>query len=198
MIPAPLTEIGEMFAEYVGLTPEAAALIEAFRHSRTETKMDIIVRELTGISRPENPSPPLSRGAVSGDPPLVSAEQGGEIDLGQGVKLRVGETLYLFLSVEKKRAGKPDAKAVLCREGLELDGRLVRPSKGGNALQPAMRIVQERIGHRNPHGDFVSLSAWRQWHVWRDERLVPIDKLKDPKLARRRGAMIPLEDLEPL
>jgi hypothetical protein len=33
----------------------------------------------------------------------------------------------------------------------------------------------------------ISLSAWRQWHVVRDEKLVRLFDLKDPAKARRRG-----------
>jgi hypothetical protein len=50
-----------------------------------------------------------------------------------------------------------------------------------------MRLVQEKINHRNEAGKIISLSAWRQWHVERGGQLIPVLELKDPALARKRG-----------
>jgi hypothetical protein len=159
-----------MYAEYVGLTPEAIALTEEFRLSPKESKSDILVRVLS---------------------PLVSNGSAGPsyLDLGQGARLSVGERPVLFLSEDSRRQGNPDAVAEVRNDGFYLDGRKVVPSRG-NPLQPAMQLVQERKRHRNSRGELISLSAWRQWHVVRDGRLLSMLELKDPRLAHKRGRRI--------
>jgi hypothetical protein len=159
------------FVEFAGLTQEAAMLIEAFRQSPSETKSDILTRVLSHLHKTE------------------PAEDQDELDLGQGAKLRVGEKVYLFLSKETKDAKKPVAVALVKGDGFYLWDKKIEPSKG-SVLQPAMKLVQERVGHRNDSGELVSLSAWRQWHVAREGKLVPIVELKDPRLAHTRGRSV--------
>ena len=117
---------------------------------------------------------------------LSTSDSDGFLDLGQGAHLRVGEKPVLFLSEAAKRSGQPDAVAEVRAEGFYLNGRKIEPSHG-SVLQPAMKIVQKRKNHRNSKGELISLSAWRQWHVVRDNNLIPIFELKDQKLARKRG-----------
>jgi hypothetical protein len=152
--------------KYVGLTAEASALIESRRTRPDQAEWEIIVEALKPAAAPTR----------------------AMLDLGQGVKLYAGERLYLFLDVQSKKAEKPHGMVEVGAnaDGIYLDGEKVRPSHG-SSLQPAMRYFQERAEHVNEAGDFVSLSAWRQWHVLRDGRFVPLVELKDPALARRRG-----------
>jgi hypothetical protein len=161
--------------KYVGLTAEASALIEGHRTSPEQAEWEIIVKTL------KLPVAEVVKGA-SGSVPK------GGLDLGQGVKLDTGERLYLFLSEQTKRANKPDGLAEIRSDGLYVDGKRIEPSRG-TPLQPAMQIFQKRAGH------MVSLSAWRQWHVLRDSRFIPLVELKDPALARRRGAPIDMDKL---
>ena len=166
-----------MYAEYVGLTAEVIALIEQFRQTPNESKSDIIGRQFTA--------------ALSG---VRSSKM---FEFGQGAKVPVGEPLFLFLSEEAKRRNEPDATAEVRSDGFFLEGKKVEPSKG-SVLQPAMKIIQERKGHRNGQGELISLNAWRQWYVVRDRKFIPLTELKDPTLARKRGrdaSNITLEDL---
>lgn len=156
--------------EYAGLTQEAATLIESFRTSPAESKSDIILRALGPLN--------------SGKSEVADSER--FLDLGQGARLRVGETLSLFLSEESKRKRQPEATAEARADGLYLNGKRVAPSKG-SYLQPAMLSIQEKRNHRNDRGQIISLSAWRQWHVERAGKLVPVLELKDPALAHKRG-----------
>lgn len=158
-----------MYSEFVGLTPQAVALIERYRLSRDESQSDIIVRVMSSLAQPE----PAKR-------------QTEFLDLGQGATLRVGERPILFLSEDGKRRGRPDAVAEVRADGFYLDGQRIEPSKG-SVLQPAMKLVQHRKNHRNHQGELISLSAWRQWHVIRDGKMLSMLELKDPALARKRG-----------
>lgn len=160
-----------MYAEFVGLTPEAVTLVERLRLSAQESKSDILVRVLSALLAPKEKSDDV-------------------LQLGQGAFLRVGEQPMLFLSEAAKRLRKPDAIAEVRSDGLYLDGVRIKPSKG-SVLQPAMKLVQERKGHRNADGALISLSAWRQWHVIRDGDLLSMVDLKDPALAHRRGRAVP-------
>lgn len=157
-----------MIIKYVGITKEASGLIEHLRQSPDETESDIIVRALSPLRKSESPTSPKY------------------LEIGQGVKLRVGEKVMLFLSEDAKRSSAPDAVAEAHEDGLYTDGEKVQPSKG-SVLQPAMKRAQERKNHRNKLGDLISLSAYRQWHVVRDGKFVPVSELKDPALARKRG-----------
>ena len=160
-----------MYSEFIGITPDVASLIEARRRLPEETKCDILRRALSAPPSEERPTPrPV--------PPML--------DLGQGASLRVGERIHLFLNDEAKRAKRPHASAEVGPHGLILEGVAIEPSRG-SYLHPAMKRVQERLGHRNDDGEIISLSAWRQWHAVRDEKLVPLSELKDPRLARKRG-----------
>jgi hypothetical protein len=108
------------------------------------------------------------------------------IDLGQGVEVEAGERLSLFLWKASKAKEVPEGTAEFREDGnLYLEGRRVQPSRG-SAIQPAMQAIQARLNHRNPKGEIISLSAWRQWHVWRDGKFVSLCELKDPKWARGR------------
>jgi hypothetical protein len=155
-----------MIVEYVGLTREGATIIEQFRTAPTETKADIIVRVLGSL---------LPRTA----PDLF-------LDLGQGVKIPIGERIELYLP--KTKLGNPDAVAEARVDGLFMDGeKYVAPRRGDSPLHPAMRRVQERKNNRNSKGELISLSAFRQWYVKRNDRLVRVDELKDSGLARKRS-----------
>jgi len=155
-----------MIIKYIGLTAEAASLIEGRRRRPEQAEWEIIVEAL----RPAPQSPK------------------GTFDLGQGAILNVGESLYLFLNEQNKKMNKRDGIAEVRVDGIYVEGRKVEPSRG-SPLQPAMQIFQARAGHK------VSLSSWRQWHVLRDKRLIPLVELKDPELARRRGPPIDVEKL---
>lgn len=167
-----------MFVEFAGLTQRAATLIESFRISPDETKSDIIVRTLSR----------LGNNSSANHLPRDPAEEGPEakFELGQGAQLRIGETAFLFLSENAKQNRRPHATAEVRRDGLYLFGKRIEASKG-SVLQPAMRLVQEKLNHRNQDGEIISLSAWRQWHVERGGQLIPVLDLKDPTLARKRG-----------
>ena len=162
-----------MYAEYAGLTPQAVTLIECLRKSPSESKSDILVRVLSPLIEP---------------PPAVTAApiKPKRFDLGQGASLTVGEKIFLFLSKAAKKANRPDGIAEVEVDGLYIDGKRITASRG-NPLQAAMRVVQERKGHRNGAGTIISLSAWRQWNVIRDGNLVPVLELKDPARAHKRG-----------
>jgi hypothetical protein len=156
-----------MIVEFAGLTHERCTLVERFRRSPTETKADIIERVLSSLLEP-------------------SANCKDFLDLGQGAKALVGETLMLFLPGTEKRREHPDAVATARADGLYMDGLKFEASRG-SPLHPAMRMVQERKGHRNEKGEIVQLSAFRQWYVVRDGKLVQVGEIKDPALSRRRG-----------
>ena len=162
-----------MIDEYVGLTRDASTLVERFRRAPTETKADIIVRVLSALV----------------PTPTPVTETAGFLDLGQGVRVPVGERLALFLT---KSQGGPDGVAEVRADGLYLDGQKVERSHG-SLIQPAMRAVQERKNHRNDKGQIISLNAYRQWHVRRDGKFIPIERLKDPRLARRRSPRLSTE-----
>lgn len=157
-----------MISEYVGLTAEAITLIERRRLSPEESRSDIIVRALS--AGPEKPVPASPK----------------RLDLGQGAFLLVGERPRLFLTEEAKRANRADAVAEVREDGLYLSGEKIEPSRG-SVLQPAMHQVQNLLNHRNNKGEIISLSAWRQWHVERDGKLLSMVELKDPDLARKRS-----------
>jgi hypothetical protein len=178
-----------MYAEFIGITQEVSKLIERQRSNPDETKSDILVRVLRDL---DNGSEVLSRTRESGP------EAGyAEFDLGQGAKLRIGERIYLFLAEGSKKRNKPDGIAEIRKDGIYLHGQKVTPSRG-SSIQPAMRLVQEKMNHRNQKGELISLSAWRQWHVHRNGKLMPLIELKDPVRAHRRGRDIPILTLEDL
>jgi hypothetical protein len=168
--------------EYIGLNKAQSTLIECHRRSPAETKSEIIERVMSAM-RPAGQSRPI-------------ASADGWFDLGQGARLHVGEKPLLFLSEGAKRRRSPDAVAEIRSDGFYMDGKKVAPSNG-SVLQPSMKIVQERKGYRNSKGEIISLSAWRQWHVLRDGKLLSMLELKDPNLARKRGRIeMTLEDLK--
>lgn len=111
-----------------------------------------------------------------------SPEPTAALDFGQGVKLPVGETLYLFSSVRSKRRSRPYGIAHVRADGLFVEHRKqlfrIEPSRG-SLLKPAMLVCQ-RFSHRR----MVSLSPWRQWHVLRENQFIPLVELKDPRQAQ--------------
>ena len=165
--------MSDAIVEYAGLTKQAASLVERHRKSSNETKSDILVRILSAPGAPTE--------QVSPNHP--------NFDLGQGANLRVGEKVFLFLSEEAKKARRAHAIADVKSDGFYLLGSKIEPSKG-SVLQPAMHLIQEKLGHRNERGEIISLSAWRQWNVERGGKLVPVLELKDPALARKRGRAV--------
>lgn len=168
-----------MFVGYVGLSQRVASKIESYRAHDQETKDDILWRIL-GDSK-------------------EAYEEGQLItfDFGQGVKLPVGEKLYLYLSKPNSAAQKSDGVAEVRADGLYLDNERIMPSHG-SVLAPAMHAIQQRVGHHNSEGKLVSLSAYRQWHVIRDDKLVSLDDLKDPAQKRRRTPKAGKVDVEAL
>jgi hypothetical protein len=160
--------------KYVGLTAEASALIEGRRSRPDQTESEIIVEALR---------------------PVVQAVR-AIFDLGQGVRLPAGERLFLFLNEQSKKAKKPDGAAAVGpnADGLYVNGLGVEHSRG-SPLAAAMLIFQKRAVEEGRADKVVSLSAWRQWHVLREGRFVPLVELKDPALARRRGAPVDVDKL---
>ena len=169
-----------IFPEYVGLTQQVACLIELHRVDLTETKNDILLRI-------------IPRGHVQEAKPT----QPQEIDFGQGIRLPVGEKLYLYLSKPNDSTQKPDGTAYTKADGLYVDDKKITPSRG-SLIAPAMHLFQQRLGHFDSKGKPVSLSAYRQWHVVRNGSLVSLDELKDPKLARRRATKAGAVDVQAL
>lgn len=169
-----------MFVEYVGLEQDVASEIEARRETRSETKNDILRR-------------------LFGERPMLQEADTSpaHIDFGQGIRLPVGERLYLYLTKPKDVNQKPDGLAEVKNDGLYLDGDFIVPSNG-SSLAPAMHTVQARLNHVNEKGDLISLSAYRQWYVVRSEKLVSLDHLKDPKLRRHRKSKVPAVDVKAL
>ena len=165
-----------MFSEFVGITQEVASSIESRRLDPTETKNDILRRilELCDPTACDQPVP--------------------NIDLGQGVEVAVGESLYLYLRKPKSPKHQPDGIAEVRGDGLYIDSEKVQPSKG-SVVTPAMHIFQRRQGHFNPAGNLISLSAYRQFYIKKDGRLVRLDDLKDPQKARHRRSNIAMMEL---
>jgi hypothetical protein len=159
-----------VIVEYAGLTHQAANLIESFRESPSETTCDIIVRVLGKLRAP------------------VKTRSAGSLglDLGQGAFLEEGETILLFLSEKAKKDGRPDAEAEVRHGALFLFGKKVKPSKG-SLLQPAMTQVLKKQNRRNEKGEIISLNAWRQWYVVRNNQLIATGELRDQALTRKRG-----------
>lgn len=158
--------MNQFILKYIGLTAEAAALIEGRRCRPDQAEWEIIVEAL-------QPTAPTTRESY---------------DLGQGAKVIVGESLYLFLNMPSKRARKPGGLAEVRSDGIYVEGRRVEPSRG-SPLQAAMHVFQKRAGHE------VSLSSWRQWHVLRGNRFIPLVELKDPALARHRRPPVDVGEL---
>lgn len=156
-----------MFVKYAGLTVEAAKVLELNRVSPDEQESDIIVRLATSLQSPTV----------------------RHLGLGQGVKVIVGEKLYLFLDEQAKRQGKPNGVADVKADGLYVEARKIRASKN-SLIQPAMRHFQDKLGRH------TSLNAYKQWNVLREGKWVRLDELKDPSLARKRSRdVLTLADL---
>jgi hypothetical protein len=101
----------------------------------------------------------------------------------------VGEKPLLFLFEENKKRNEPNAVAEVKEDGFYLKGKKIPPSRG-SVIQPAMQMIQEELKHRNKDGQLVSRSAWRQWYVVRDGKLVSLFELKDPAKAKKRGRVV--------
>lgn len=160
-----------MYAEYVGLTPEVVALIEHLRLSPNESKSEILERVLAPVVAD-----------LDNDPTIL-------VKIGNGVTLRVGERPVLFLTDDAVDANKPDAVAVVRRDGLYVDGRRITLPEA-SLLQGAMELVQIRKNHRTDNGELVSLNAWRQWHVIRYGRLVSLLEIKEAASSRDRVPVV--------
>lgn len=171
-----------MYSEFVGLTSDVTTLIERLRKSPDESKSDILKRVLT----PLVPAPKTNPTSLA------------NFELGQGVMLTEGETLLLFLTKSAKQAMKPDGSAEIRKDGFYMNGKKINSSPK-RALNRAMKMIQEKMGHKNDRGEIISHSSWRDWHVLRDGRLFSLDELKNPALAHRRGMhkrqSLTLEDL---
>lgn len=159
-----------MYSKFVGISQEVASLIEARRLNARETENDILLRVLSEQT-----------GAADDDASYYA--------IGQGARLKVGELMYLFLTEQSKKEHKPHGIAVVKEDGIYVDGRRVEPSRG-SAIHPAMQYFQAKNNHRNDKGELVSMSAWRQWYVIRNSKLVQLGELKEPSLARRRGRRV--------
>lgn len=171
---------GESYVEFAGLTAEAVRLIEGLRRSPSDTKSEILVRALTPLQK------------IVAKPFLADGRK--LLDYKEGIRLPVGEKLYLFLSRGAKYEGKPDAVAEIREDGFYMDGKLIEPSHG-RPFQPAMEIVQNRKKHfSKTNGGTVSLSSIRKWCVFREGKFVSLEELKDPALKRTRGGKIGLEE----
>jgi hypothetical protein len=170
--------MNEVFSEYVGLTAEAISLIEGMRADPRESKSQILIRTLSSLQKLEDNKETKQASFRS--------DINGFIDYGEGIRIRIGEPLFLFLSVRDKNPYKADARGEVHQDGFYLDGRNIGPSNK-RQFTPAMHIIQEKKNHRNPAGKLVPLSAMRQWHVVRDGELRSLVDIKDPKLARKRG-----------
>lgn len=171
-----------MFSEFVGLTQDVASFIERNRMSPSETKNEILKRMFIW-------SDELREAPASDETPTF--------DFGQGVRLPIGEVLYLYLSKPDSVDQKPDGVARLRKDGLYIDEVRVEPSRG-SVIAPAMHMVQRRLGHLDDKGKPVSLSAYRQWHVVREGKLIALDQLKSPALRRRRTSKASKVDVEAL
>ncbi len=161
-----------MLVKFVGLTARAAQAIEARRRSSHESESDIIEREWAEPIVFEKPA---------------SKETHGALDVGQGIRLDVGETIHLFLSKPDGRTVRPVGSALVRQSGLEVEGNLFGQHRGSYVQKP-MQFYQERHEHRRPDGTLISLSAYKHWHAVRDGKLVSLNDLKDPSKARRRRA----------
>jgi hypothetical protein len=53
-----------------------------------------------------------------------------------------------------------------------------------------MEFVQIRRNHRTVAGELVSLNPWRQWHVIRYGRLVPLIEIKEAASSRDREPVV--------
>jgi hypothetical protein len=114
------------------------------------------------------------------------ADASRECNLGNDVWLAEGEQLFCFRWKSSLEAGKPEGVAVARGGGLFIDGVPVRRSKG-SLLQPALRLVQQKIGDVSPTaGGPISLDAWKYWYVKRDDNFVQVHQLRDPALISRR------------
>ena len=164
------------FVKFVGLTQEAAEAIERKRQRADESESEIVARELGSRSTPSGP--------VNGAGPPT-------LDFGQGIKLPMGQELYLFLSKTDAQSGRIAATGKVRAAGVEVGGRLFERHRG-SYLQRPMKLVQERLNHRNAAGELLSLSAYQQWHVKKNGEFVPLDDLKDEKLRRRRRPTLDL------
>lgn len=164
----------ESYAEFVGLTAKAIALIEQARQSPSESKSAILVRVLTPTQLH------ASRDVYDADAVWF--------DYGEGIRIREGEPLFLFLNRPNRYENKPDAKAEIRKDGFFLDGEYVGPSDR-RQFTPAMKIVQAQKKNVDGEGKPMSTSAMRRWCVLRGEELVRLDDIKDPKLARKRNVL---------
>ena len=134
-----------VFSEFIGITQSTAALIERHRTSPDQTKNDI----LSNVLAHREPSCPAND---FGDP--------ATLDIGEGVRLFVGEKLHLYLSQQTKKARTPDAEGTVGDTAVMMDGTAY-PKRHG-FLNEMMKRVQARRKHVNNSGEIVSLSAFTE------------------------------------
>lgn len=160
-----------MFSELLALSPEAIGLLEARRQSPTEGRLEILVRALS-----------------------PQASELAPVDLGQGMIVQEGEPLVLVLS--REHALKPMPKGEFRDGEFYMRGEKI-VAKRGSVLQTAMQQFQEEVADVSANGGLVSRNAYRHWQVYRDGKLIPLERLQDPSLKNTRGggATITLEDL---
>jgi hypothetical protein len=172
-----------MFSEYVGLTQTVASEIETRRITATETKSDILARIFA-----ERITPVLSRQI---DAPSL-------VDLTQGMSVSEGELLYLYLQKPNSASEAPIAKAVFRSGEIYMGSKRVERPYRGNGLAKAMKDAQIAVGHVDAKGNPISLSAYRQWHVIRGGKLIPLEELKKQGQKRIRRTKVALIDTDAL
>lgn len=168
-----------MYAKFVGIKADTAALIEMRRQAPDESEDDILRRELA-------------------PPPAADPTNTAGCDLGQGAQLQEGEQLYFFRHKRSRDARKPEAVAKAKGGNLYLYGQKVERSKG-SLVQPALRMVQERLNDRNAKGELISLDAWDYWYVERRKIWRKVGTLRDQDQIVRRGqSLISSKDADEL
>jgi hypothetical protein len=159
----------KMYAKFIGIGPETAALIEERRRSPSQSEDEILLAALR----------PADKGQVSSSTAIGC-------DLGKGAILRDQERLYLFRYKSSKDRGEPEAVAIATAGKLVLFGKSVKKSRG-SLVTPALKTVQERLNDRDKRGRLTSLDAWKYWFVHRSGVYVPAGELRDSSKIVRRG-----------
>lgn len=162
-----------MFTKYVGLTAETSEMVERLRATPTETEDDIIRRALTGLG--------------SARPGVARVDYVVGCDLGSGVALQQNERIQCYIRTGDMTQREPDGTAVARNGALFIGTDRIVPQRGA-WLQAALKIIQQKIGHRSSTtGDLVSLDAWEHWFVIREGKQMRLADLRTRRRARRRG-----------
>jgi len=166
-----------MSAKTVRLSRETVALIERFRENLFQSEDEIVHAALSRLSR--------RRPAGSREKTEAASAMAG-CDLGQGVVLADGETLYFFRYRSSLDAGRFEGTAAARGGKLFIGDAEVRPSRG-SLVQPALQMIQGRLNDISPtRGGFTVLDAWEYWYVKRSGRYVRVGDLRDPARIQRR------------